>query len=690
MENRFKINEQTKQQVQEIIGHLSLEEKVHILTGELGPEELEAMSEMNRVYNPTPWCAGGVERLQVPSMKFSDGPRGVVMYQSTCFPVSMARAASFDRELEHRIGQVIGTEVRAGGGNYFGGVCINLLRHPAWGRAQECYGEDPYLQGEMGLALTRGVQEQNVIACLKHFALNSMENMRFKVNVKVDDRALHEVYLPHFKKCIDGGAASVMGAYNKVNGDYACENERLLREILMQEWGFEGFVISDFVWAIHDTVKAANAGCHVEMPFPQKYGEVLKTAVEAGQVSTENIDDAVSRIISTLIQFSGQPESRHYSKTDVACQAHMDLARETAEKSMVLLKNDGNVLPISPSAKQILVVGKLADTENTGDHGSSQVHPPYVVTALQGLRNFPGEKPEIVYDEGTDLAHAAGLARQADYVIAVCGYTFDDEGEYISPEQAPESAGDQLARGGDRRNLSLGADDIELLNAVGKANQNTIAVIIAGSAVIMEEWRQNVSAILFSFYCGSEGGNALANLLFGKVNPSGKLPFTIARNPEDYPFLDIDAEEITYDLFHGYSHFDKNGCEPVYAFGYGLSYTEFSYSELAVKEEAEALAVSVKVENTGNRPGEEVVQVYIGARESRVERQHKLLAGYKKYQIAPGQEITATIMVDKQQLSYYEPSMKTWVLEDCMYEVYAGSSSRERDLLSTRCDFSVT
>jgi len=687
--DKFKITEKTTQKVQRIFNRFSLKEKIRIVTGKLTLKELWFIYRRKRLYNTVPWCAGGVKRLGIPKLKFSDGPRGIVMHDSTCFPVAIARAASFDRDLENAIAQIIGIEARAGGANFFGGVCINLLRHPAWGRAQESYGEDPFLQGEMGLALTRGVQTHNVIACIKHFALNSMENMRFEVDVKVDDRALYEVYLPHFKKCIDGGASSVMGAYNKVNGDYACENKRLLRDILMEEWGFEGFVISDFLWAIHDSAKAAKAGCHVEMPLPRKYGKKLKKIVKQGAVPMEVLNDAVTRTISTLIQFSNQPDPRRYSKKDIACQSHMELARHAAEKSMVLLKNKDNILPIPASAGKILVVGKLADTENTGDHGSSRVYPPYVVTPLQGIKNLVGKETDIIYNDGTNLEQAKRLAQECDYVIAVCGYQFDDEGEFIRPRKSKRlNEMLEMNSGGDRRNLSLHDEDIKLLKTVGVVNKHTVAVIIAGSAVIMEEWKDDVSSILMSFYSGSEGGKALANILFGKVNPSGKIPFTIAKKAEDYPFFDIDAKEITYDLFHGYSYFDKNNCEPAFAFGFGLSYTQFEYRDVKVEEHEDFLGVRVQVKNIGKQAGSEVVQVYIGAKDSLIERQKKLLAGFEKYEIGIDEEITAKIKVDKHQLKYYDTERKDWVLENCMYTIYAGSSSRDEDLLSCQCSIS--
>ena len=266
-ENECRLSrEEIEQRTASLLEQLSLKEKVWLLNGNW--DIVGNQIKYKNSYNPTPIKTNGNKRLGISPIAFTDGPRGIVMGNSTCFPVSMARGAAFDRDLERRVGDVIGKEARAQGANYFGGVCINLLRHPAWGRAQETYGEDPYLVGEMGAELTRGVQHHNVMACAKHYALNSIENTRFKVNVKADERTMREVYLPHFKKCIDAGAASVMGAYNRARGDQACESPYLLTEVLRDDWGFEGFAISDFIFAVRDTKKAIEAGLDVEMPQP--------------------------------------------------------------------------------------------------------------------------------------------------------------------------------------------------------------------------------------------------------------------------------------------------------------------------------------------------------------------------------------------------------------------------------------
>ncbi len=400
--------EEIDAKAESLLKQLTLKEKVWMLNGNW--DLLVNTIRHKNSYNPTPICTSGNKRLGISPVKFSDGPRGVVMGHSTCFPVSMARGASFDRTLEKKIGEVIGKEARAQGANYFGGVCINLLRHPAWGRAQETYGEDPFHVGELGSALTEGVQEHNVIACAKHYAVNNIENSRFFVNVKADGRVMREVYLAHFKRVIDSGAASVMGAYNLYEGDQACESKFLLTDILRDEWGFEGFAISDFIFGVRDGEKAIQAGLDVEMPLPVQYKQNLLKAVEDGRVPENLIDRAVLRVVKTLLVFENTPEKMEYTPNLVACPEHIKLAQEAAEKSMVLVKNEGGVLPFRKDARKVLVLGKLAAQENTGDHGSSRIYAPYVITPLDGLKKYFGEGVEITHLDETQIARAKELA----------------------------------------------------------------------------------------------------------------------------------------------------------------------------------------------------------------------------------------------------------------------------------------
>jgi beta-glucosidase len=596
----------------------------------------------------------------------------------------MQRGASFDPELERRVGEAIGAEVRALGGNYFGGVCVNLLRHPAGGRAQETYGEDPYHVGQMGAALVQGVQSQNVIACVKHFAMNNQEDTRFKIDVTCDERTLREVYLPHFKACVDAGAGSVMSAYNQVRGEYLSQNHYLLTDILKEEWGFDGFVISDFVFGVHETVAAANAGLDIEMPNTKYFGKRLVAAVRKGQVPEAQIDDAAERIVRTLLRFTEAPDPRAYPRTLVASPEHRALAREVAEKSMVLLKNERQTLPFDPTAvRTVAVIGELAQEGNIGDHASSQVHPPYVVTPLEGLRRTLGKSVRIRYISGRNVAAARRLAAKADAVMVVVGNRHDDEGEFLSPVPF-------LKVGGDRASLRLKPEDAALIRAVAPVNPRTAVVLIGGSVFVMEEWKDAAPAILHAFYPGMEGGTALANVLFGMVNPGGKLPFTIPTDEAHLPPFDREATHVEYDMYHGYTRLEKAEQTPAFAFGYGLSYTTFQLADPQFAVAGDQVTASVTVTNTGARDGDEVVQLYIGFEGSAVERPKKLLRGFQRLSVPAGESRTVEIACPLASLRWYNLERQAWELERMTYQAYIGTSSRAQDLLARTISLPAT
>lgn len=674
-------DEQIRAFVQQLLSHLALDEKISLMSGWRGNMlRLAASLILFRQITRRPMPAAGLRRAGIPPIRFSDGPRGMVTGHGTCFPVAMARGASWDPGLEERIGEAIGREIRAMGGNYFGGVCVNLLRHPAWGRAQETYGEDPTLLGEMGAALVRGVQRHNVMACVKHYALNSIEKCRFRVDVHADERTLREVYLPHFRRCVEEGAASVMGAYNKFRGEFCCQNRYLLTDILRREWGFDGFVSSDWVRGVRDTVAAALAGLDVEMPAPRFYGRRLKRAVDEGLVPEEIIDRSAAAILRKVAQFSTAEDPQRYDRSLIGCPAHVALAREAAEASMVLLKNQGGVLPLDPAKVQgLAVIGRLAAVANTGDHGSSRVHPPYTVTPLQGLRRCLEGCGSVAYADGSNLDEALGVASAADAVVVVAGYDYRDEGEYVAPH---------WPNGHDRSSLSLHDEEIDLIRAVSAANAHCIVVLVGGSAVMMEEWKESVPAILMAWYAGQEGGHALARILFGDVCPSGKLPFTIPSDANDLPFFDPEADEIEYDFYHGYTLCDKNGSQAAFPLGYGLSYTSFAYSNLRlstteISPDGELVA-SVDLRNTGDRAGAEVVQLYVGYVGSHVERHVKDLKGFQRVHLAPGESKTVRLPLRAQQLAYYDVAKSAWAVEPITYRVLVGSSSSAEDLQEAR------
>src|SRR5437763_1893649 len=582
---------QIEERAQALLDQLTLEEKIGLMDGD--PPFWSGLADMFAGgYNKHPWVAGAVPRLGIPGVRFSDGPRGIVMPGATTFPVSMARGASWDPALEERIGGAIGRELRALGGNHFGGVCINLVRHPAWGRAQETYGEDPHHLSAFGAALTRGVQG-HVMACAKHYALNSMENARFTVDVTIDPRALHEVYLPHFKRAMDAGVASVMSAYNSVNGEWCGQNKTLLHDILTEQRGFQGFVLTDFVWGMRDAKKAALAEQDLEMPFQNLFHRHLKGLVERGEVPQARIDDAALRLLRQQVRFAQGRNPSDYPSDVVGCEAHRQLAREAAQKSIVLLKNEGNLLPLT-NVQRVAVIGKLADMPNTGDQGSSNTLPAYVITPLQGLRNALGDGATVVYDDGSDPARAAAAAAATDV------------------------------------------------------------------------------AILMLWYPGMEGGNAFADVLLGRVNPSGKLPCTFPKHAEDLPFFDKHATAITYDLWHGYRKLERDGAQPAFPFGFGLSYTTYAYSNLQLAQDRlgadDTLEARIDVTNTGKVAGEEVVQLYIAAQGSKVERAPKELKAFARVRLSPGETRTARLAVPVSDLAYYDASAG-WSVEPIAYEV---------------------
>ena len=643
---------------------------------------------------------GENERLHIPPWVLSDGPRGARVMDHginsvTTFPVGMARGASWDVDLEERINEVIAIEMRANKVNYAATPCINLLRHPGWGRAQETYGEDPWLLGEFGVAAVKGIEKHNVMACPKHFALNSLDNSRFVVDVNLDERALREVYLPHFKKTIQvGKPASIMSAYNKVLGEYAANNKYLLNDILREEWGFEGFVTSDWFMGTYDGIASVKAGLDVEMPYQQVYTyDVLEEGIEKGEISEADIDKIVIRTLKTRLKYAFTDDQETYGHEEIEKESHVALARVAAEKSMVLIKND-DVLPFaSETGQKVLVLGRLANMENTGDIASSNSTSLNITTPFEGIKAFNQTlQNEVELYDGSDANVAADKAKEADQVILLVGYTFEDEGEYIIYKTADMEKSAEAGKligekgiGGDRERLKLLPEDEALIQAVASVNKNIVVVYVGGSAINMNSWEPKVASIVFAWYSGMEGGTALANVLYGKVNPSGKLPFSIARNDSDYPYFNPYTLKIDYGYYHGYTLFEKNNIEVAYPFGFGLSYTTFAYDNLEIEtaelDRTEVLKASVHISNTGDVFGEEIVQLYVGFKNSKIDRPVKLLRGFDKIGLGPGQMKKVDFEVKIEDLAWYDPEVKQWKIEEMEYELYIGASSEEAKLI---------
>lgn len=653
---------------EKLCGELTLKEKLGMLSGrQFFIRNGYDLFVNGQKYNCRPCIAGGVKRLGIPEVAFSDGPRGCVMGKSTCFPVSMLRGASFDSDLEYEIGSAIADEVTAQGGNYFAGICINLLRNPRWGRAQETYGEDPYLLSEMGVALTKAVQDKGVIACPKHYALNSIENIRFDVNVNCDEITLHEVYLPHFKACIDAGAMSIMGAYNLFRGDHCCESKYLLKDILRDQWGFTGFTISDFLMGVRNAPKALKAGLDIEMPQIMHYA-TLPFNLKAGKISMDDVNASVQSILRGLIKIT--PKLKKADKSVIACKEHAALARRAAAEGTVLLKNDG-LLPLDKS-KKVAVVGRYANKINVGDHGSSSVYSPYTVTPYEGLCNVFGKK-NVVLLEGTSLTPKESEIKKCDAVIICVGSDYKQEGENLANFTKNDDVA-EMGMGGDRYSLRISKDETALIRHAVASCKNVIVNIIGGSAYVIDEWKDSVSAILHSFYGGMEGGNALADIIAGNVNPSGHLPFTMAKTEDDYPpflFPGSRERDMLYGYYHGYTLLDKEGKTASFPFGFGLSYTEFDYQRITAKVVKDEVRVSLTVRNKGDRDGKTVIQIYAGA-----EGDHpvKQLKGFKKVFVAAGESQRVTLSIPLSRLAFYDPASKSTYNEK-KYTLYIGQNA---------------
>ncbi|MEM7408723.1 MAG: glycoside hydrolase family 3 N-terminal domain-containing protein [Myxococcota bacterium] len=675
-----------RQEARALVDQMSLDEQLACLDGDIAfwPGIIDLSS---GGYHTHPWPAVKNTRLGVPGLDFSDGPRGCVIGACTAFPVSMARGASFDPDLERRVGRAIGIELRAQGATFTGAVCLNLLRHPAWGRAQETYGEDPHHVGEMALALTEGLQE-HVMACMKHFALNSMENARFQVDIEVDERSLHETYLPHFKRVADGGVASVMSSYNAMNGEWCGENRVLLRDILRDEWGWDGFVITDFAFGLRDAVKSVGAGCNVEMPFRQHRAVHLPGALDSGELASSEVEDRAVETLATFLRFAhvfAAPPPPHR----VACAEHRALAREAAAASMVLLRNRGALLPVAPHAlSRVAVLGRLAAVPNLGDGGSSNGFPPEVITPLAGLEAALPDA-EVVHANADTT-----ITADADLVVVVVGYTKEDEGEFVDPEAmqklsflyppsdhpetgfppdfvapppkpTPDGGMPGFAAGGDRSSLRLRPEDEALIAAACAAHDRVVVAVMAGSAVVMP-WLETPAATLLLWYPGMEGGHALADVLLGASEPGGRLPFAVPVRDEDLVPFDKDATAFRYDLLHGQWWLDHQGTAPHLPFGYGLGYTEFAIETCRQQDES----VQVTVTNRGARAGSTVVQLYGSVPSSERMRPPKRLLAFRRVALDAGASATVALPLDVAPLDIREGGR--WLREDAAVELHIG------------------
>ncbi len=661
-----------------LLGDMSLLEKLDMMAGSTAPGV------------DGTWYVPGNTRLGVNGLHMLDGPRGLSAFggaHGTAFPVAMMRGATWDTELEERVGHAMAVEHRSAGADVILAPTINLLRHPRWGRAQETYSEDTHHMGAIALAFVEGVQDEGVIASVKHYAVNSIEDTRHDVDVTIDERTLRELYLPHFRRVvIEGRVGSVMSAYNQVNGLYCDLSTHLLTDILRDDWGFAGFVESDWIFGTHGDAASVLAGLDIEMPLPSEFRR-LPGAIARGDLSEHDLDTAVRRILRAQLCFGldetpRTPGVRIDDPTQRETAEHLALAREVARRGIVLLKNatpasaSAPVLPIAEGAS-IVLIGRNVDVESIGDEGSSRVAPTSVITALEGMTTRFGAA-NVTHVTGPLDAAAMATVRASDVVVIVTGLQADDEGE-------------SDIGAGDRETLSLPAEELSLIYAVAAAHGSVIVVLEGGAALLTAPFESEIEGLLFAFYPGSEGGAAIAEILAGDESPSGRLPFSIPVAEADLPPFDSVSLEVTYDFFHGYRHLQNQGTAPAHAFGEGLAYTTFAYSDLSLSRASvspgDDVEVTVRVTNTGTRSARETVQLYVAPISSSVERAPHDLRGFAQVELAPGANALVTITLDTDDLAFWNVATSAFEVELIDYELRVARSSedvRASEMLSIR------
>ncbi|MGB7770028.1 MAG: glycoside hydrolase family 3 C-terminal domain-containing protein [Verrucomicrobiia bacterium] len=692
--------------VNDLLGRLTLEEKVSL------------------VHANGNFTTAGVPRLGIPELIMDDGPLGVreevddhfhtlgqVDDFATAMPATLGLAATWDTNLAREFGAVIGQEAVQRGKDIMLGPAVCIQRTPLCGRNFEYLGEDPFLTSRMAVNYIEGEQGQGVGSCVKHFAANSQEFERLSINEIIDERTLHEIYLPAFRAAVEQARVmAVMSAYNQVNGQYCSENAHLLKDILKGDWGFKGIVMSDW-GAVHHTDLAALNGLDIEMgthpPYESNYlADPFWEGLQNGEFPVSALDEMVRRHLYVMFKLNlihdpSAPDTTTNAKpqTPLSTKAHQEMARKIAEESFVLLKND-NFLPLNAAhLKTLAVIGGNAAARFCYEGGSSRIKTPFEVTALEGISNYVGEKVKIIYaggyyppesrgypehkPDGTNVTaadrsrlvkEAVAAAKSADLVIYVGGLNhkigFDSEGA-------------------DRSNLELPAGQDALLAQIVRANPRTVVVLMGGGAVEMSKsWLSRVPALLYAWYPGMEGGNALASVLFGDVNPAGKLPCTFPKRLSDTPPAALDAYPgghgtVVYKegLLVGYRWYDTKNIEPLFPFGYGLSYTHFAYSNLnLVRNDGPTglpLTVEFELANTGDRAGAEVAEIYVEPIHPGVFRPVKELKGFAKVFLQPGEKKQVSVTLNEKALAYYDPGTRCWAAGKGEYKILVGRSSRD-------------
>jgi len=668
--------------VNDLLSRLTLEEKISLIHAESN------------------FSTPAIPRLGIPRRWLSDGPHGVreeigpnswkpvgrTDDFSTAMPAGICLAATWNPGLGLNEGEVIGEEARARGKDIMLGPGVNILRTPLGGRNFEYLGEDPFLTSRMAVGYIRGEQSQDISSCVKHFALNNQEFQRGTIDVEVDERALREIYLPAFKAAVqEAGVWSVMGAYNQFRGQHCCENDYLLNDILKGEWGFKGLVVSDWGGA-HDTRECALNGLDLEMGTHQKQydtyylAQPYLNALNAGTLPLSGLDDKVRRNLRVMFATHVFDPGRKSGSLNTA--AHQAVARRVAEEGIVLLKNENQLLPLDlAKVKTIAVIGENATRLQTHGGESSAIKAYYEITPIQGIWNRAGKTVTVTLSTGykkhpePDLAaRAIAAAKSADVVIYIGGLNHDSGFD---------------CEGADRTDMKLPYGQDELISQIIAANPKTI-VVLDGTIVDMGSWIDKAPAVVQAWYPGMEGGNAIAAVLFGDVNPSGKLPCTFPKRLQDSPAHALGAypgvsgtETYTEGLLVGYRWFDTKQIEPQFPFGFGLSYTTFQYSNLKLVQSGtsgQVVTAQFDIKNSGSRAGAEVAELYVHQDKPALQRPDKELKGFQKIFLQPGETQTVSIPLDNSAFAYYNPDRKSWIAEKGGFRILVGGSSRDLPL----------
>ncbi|MDQ2677703.1 MAG: glycoside hydrolase family 3 C-terminal domain-containing protein [Actinomycetota bacterium] len=655
------------ERAERLVAAMSLDQKLAQTHGDAQPEDFRIVP--------------GVPELCVPDLTVTNGPAGVGPSfealggdPATALPAPLALAATWDPAMAAAFGDVMGAEMRQTGRNLLEAPDVDVARIPLNGRTFEAFGEDPLLVAAIAVPQIRAVQDHGIIAMAKHFVANAQETDRMTISAEVSERALHELYLAPFEAAVkDAEVASIMCAYNRVNGTHSCENQELLRGVLRDRWGFDGFVQSDF-FAAHSTVPSVEAGMDLEMPMPEVYGQPLTDAVSSGAVSEERIDALLMPRFTKMFEFG--LFDRVPSTEPIPVEEHAETAREIAAAGTVLLRNEGRILPLGDDVTSVAVVGPWADVAATGGGGSSKVNPIRTVTPIDGIRTRAGDEVEVIAVPGDDPAAAAAAAARADVAVVIVG--------------------EELSEAVDRTSLSLPDGQDALVAAVAAANPDTVVVLHTGAPVLMP-WLESTAGVLMGWYPGGEDGTVTAELLFGDAEPGGRLPITFpasldqlptAGDPLVYPGNGTIVRH-TEDLAIGYRHYLGEGVDPLFPFGFGLSYSDVELSGLDAPRSVSAgdtVDVDVTVENRGETAGSQVIQVYVTS-PPEVGAPSAQLRGFAKVRLDAGATETVTIELDDRTFSHWDEAGDDWVETSGTYELLVGTSAVDTPLRA-EIDFS--